>query len=131
MFYTLGQRQGLGIGGIKDGSDEPWFSLQKDLNTNTLIVGQGLEHPLLFTNNLVASEIHWINGAPANGTLECYAKTRYRQPDQLCNLTVDDNGKCHVKFDKPQRAVTPGQSVVFYLNDHCLGGGVIDEAWQS
>ena len=131
MFYTLGQRQGLGIGGIKDASDEPWFSLQKDLNTNTLIVGQGVEHPLLYTNNLMASDVHWINGAPADGNLQCYTKTRYRQPDQLCNLTLDASGNCHVIFDQPQRAVTPGQSVVFYLNDHCLGGGVIDEAWQS
>jgi tRNA-specific 2-thiouridylase len=131
MFYTLGQRQGLGIGGVKDAGDEPWFSLQKDLENNRLIVGQGVEHPLLFTNNLIASEVHWINGAPADGRLQCYAKTRYRQPDQLCNLTVDDDGKCHVKFDQPQRAVTPGQSVVFYQDDHCLGGAVIDSAWQQ
>jgi tRNA-specific 2-thiouridylase len=131
MFYTLGQRQGLGIGGVKDASDEPWFSLQKDLKNNTLIVGQGVEHPLLFTNNLMASEMHWINGAPADGRLQCYAQTRYRQPDQLCNLTLDSSGHCHVIFDQPQRAVTPGQSVVFYQNDHCLGGGVIDKAWQQ
>ena len=130
MFYTLGQRQGLGIGGVKDASNEPWFSLQKDLENNLLIVGQGIEHPLLYTNNLMASDMHWINGAPAEGSLQCYAQTRYRQPDQLCNLTLDNSGNCHVIFDQPQRAVTPGQSVVFYQNDHCLGGGVIDKAWQ-
>jgi tRNA-specific 2-thiouridylase len=93
-------------------------------------VGQGVEHPLLFTSNLLASQVHWINGAPANGSLKCYAKTRYRQADQLCNLTVDNSGNCHVVFDQPQRAVTPGQSVVFYNHDHCLGGAVIDKAWQ-
>jgi tRNA-specific 2-thiouridylase len=131
MFYTLGQRQGLGIGGVKDASDEPWFSLQKDLENNILIVGQGTEHPLLYNDNLSASAIHWINGAPANGNLNCYAKTRYRQPDQQCNLTLDDAGNGHVIFDQPQRAITPGQSVVFYLDDQCLGGGVIDKAWQS
>ena len=130
MFYTLGQRQGLGIGGVKDASNEPWFSLQKDLENNLLIVGQGIEHPLLYTNNLMASDMHWINGAPAEGSLQCYAQTRYRQPDQLCNLTLDNSGNCHVIFDQPQRAVTPGQSVVFYQNNHCLGGGVIDKAWQ-
>ena len=131
MFYTLGQRQGLGIGGVKDASDEPWFSLQKDLENNTLIVGQGVEHPLLYTNHLLASKMHWINGEPNDDNLKCYAKTRYRQPDQLCNLTLDNAGNCHVLFEQPQRAVTPGQSVVFYQNDHCLGGGVIDKAWQS
>ena len=130
MFYTLGQRQGLGIGGVKDASDEPWFSLEKDLENNILIVGQGTEHPLLFNNNLSASAIHWINDAPVE-QLECYAKTRYRQPDQRCHLTLDKSGTCHVVFDQPQRAITPGQSVVFYQNDHCLGGGVIDKAWRS
>lgn len=130
MFYTLGQRQGLGIGGVKDASDEPWFSLKKDLENNVLIVGQGTEHPLLFNDNLSATDIHWINGAPESG-YQCQAKTRYRQPDQACNITLDKSGGCHVLFEQPQRAITPGQSVVFYQNDLCLGGGVIDKAWQS
>jgi len=130
MFYTLGQRQGLGIGGVKDASDEPWFSLQKDLENNILIVGQGTAHPLLFNNNLSASSIHWINQAP-DKPLQCVAKTRYRQADQACKITLDKSGGCKVVFDQPQRAITPGQSVVFYQNDHCLGGGVIDKAWQS
>ena len=130
MFYTLGQRQGLGIGGVKDGSDEPWFSLKKDLDNNILIVGQGTEHPLLFNDNLSASSIHWINQAPTK-ELKCCAKTRYRQSDQHCTVIIDTSGSCHVKFDQPQRAITPGQSVVFYLDDQCLGGGVIDKAWQS
>lgn len=138
MFYTLGQRQGLGIGGVKDGNAEPWYSLAKDLENNILIVGQGSQHPLLFTNNLAAADINWINGVPApsiaanvNGAFECYAKSRYRQPDQLCWVTPNDNGGCDVLFAEPQRAVTPGQSVVFYLGDECLGGGTIERTWNS
>lgn len=130
MFYTLGQRQGLGIGGVKDAGDEPWFSLKKDLENNILIVGQGTSHPLLFNNNLSASSVHWINPMP-DTTLECVAKTRYRQPDQQCKISLDETGGYKVVFDQPQRAITPGQSVVFYHGDHCLGGGVIDKAWQS
>jgi len=130
MFYTLGQRQGLGIGGVKDSSDEPWFTLGKDLDNNILIVGQGTNHPLLFTNHLAAADINWINGPPES-PLQCYAKTRYRQPDQLCWVTPDVNGGCQTVFDQPQRAVTPGQSVVFYHDDLCLGGGVIESTWNS
>jgi len=130
MFYTLGQRQGLGIGGVKDSSDEPWFTLDKDLDNNILIVGQGTNHPLLFTNHLAAADINWINGRPET-PLQCCAKTRYRQPDQQCWVTPAANGGCEVAFDQPQRAVTPGQSVVFYQNDLCLGGGTIETTWNS
>jgi tRNA-specific 2-thiouridylase len=130
MFYTLGQRQGLGIGGVKDSSDEPWFTLAKDLENNILIVGQGTNHSLLFTNHLAAADINWINGLP-EAPFECHAKTRYRQPDQLCWVTPTAGGNCNVVFDKPQRAVTPGQSVVFYLDDLCLGGGTIERTWNA
>ena len=130
MFYTLGQRQGLGIGGVKDSTDEPWFTLDKDLERNILIVGQGTDHPLLFTNHLAAVDINWINGRP-DAPFECYAKTRYRQPDQLCWVTPTEDDGCHIVFDQPQRAVTPGQSVVLYSDDHCLGGGVIQRAWNA
>ncbi|MGB2260381.1 MAG: MnmA/TRMU family protein, partial [Porticoccaceae bacterium] len=130
MFYTLGQRQGLGIGGVKDSSEEPWYTLDKDLDNNILIVGQGSQHQLLFTDNLTASEINWINGAPEQ-PFQCFAKTRYRQPDQQCWVSKIENGSCQVSFDQPQRAVTPGQSVVFYLDDHCLGGGTIESTWNS
>tara|TARA_B110000196_G_scaffold319747_1_gene338761 strand:+ start:1913 stop:3010 length:1098 start_codon:yes stop_codon:yes gene_type:complete len=129
MFYTLGQRQGLGIGGVKNSSEEPWYTLEKDLKRNVLIVGQGTNHPLLFTNHLAASEINWINGMP-EGPLECMAKTRYRQPDQPCVVTPDADGGCEVVFTDAQRAVTPGQSVVFYQHDCCLGGGVIERTWN-
>lgn len=131
MFYTIGQRQGLGIGGVKDSGDAPWYTLEKDLERNVLIVGQGSEHPLLFTNQLAASGINWINGQPsASEPLQCMAKTRYRQPDQACTVNVSDDDTCVVTFDEPQRAVTPGQSVVFYAEDCCLGGGVIERTWN-
>ena len=132
MFYTLGQRQGLGIGGVKNASEQPWYSLDKDLENNILIVGQGQDHPLLYTNRLSASTINWINGIPESGaSFTCWAKTRYRQPDQHCTVTVLDSDRAEVDFTEPQRAVTPGQSVVFYQDDHCLGGGVIERAWNN
>ena len=132
MFYTIGQRQGLGIGGVKDSGDAPWYTLDKDLERNVLIVGQGSEHPRLFNDHLAASGINWINGQPsAAEPLHCMAKTRYRQPDQGCSVQVDTQGSCVVSFNEPQRAVTPGQSVVFYQGDCCLGGGVIERTWNQ
>lgn len=132
MFYTIGQRQGLGIGGVKDSGDAPWYTLDKDLDRNVLIVGQGSEHPLLFNDHLAASGINWINGQPsAAEPLHCMAKTRYRQPDQGCSVQVDTQGSCVVSFNEPQRAVTPGQSVVFYQGDCCIGGGVIERTWNQ
>ena len=121
MFYTLGQRQGLGIGGVKNSaSDEPWYSSAERFKQQCLvIVGQGGQHPLLFTDTLRAEGLNWINGAP-QAPFSCMAKTRYRQPDQECLVTPTESG-CEVSFTDPQRAVTPGQSVVFYLADHCLG----------
>ncbi|MEZ5529110.1 MAG: tRNA 2-thiouridine(34) synthase MnmA [Porticoccaceae bacterium] len=130
MYHTLGQRQGLGIGGMKDAGDEPWYVVGKDLDRNVLIAAQGGDHPLLYTSYLSAAEIHWINGAPSQGELRCTAKTRYRQPDQRCTVVTTERGY-EVRFDEPQRAVTPGQSVVFYDGEVCLGGGVIEKAWQG
>lgn len=127
MYYTIGQRQGLGIGGVKGASDEPWFVVEKDLQRNVLIVAQGTDNPLLYTNYLRANEPCWINSAPAQNSLRCTAKTRYRQADQSCTLTFHKGG-LDVVFDEPQRAVTPGQSVVFYDGDVCLGGAVIEYA---
>jgi len=124
MYYTLGQRKGLGIGGRSDGSGESWFVIGKDLKRNLLIVQQG-EHDELFSLSLDAESINWITGAPPAREFACTAKFRYRQPDQPVRVTKDSAG-AHVSFDVPQRAVTPGQWVVLYQGDVCLGGGPID-----
>lgn len=125
MYYTLGQRRGLGIGGRKDGTGESWFVIGKDLSRNLLIVQQG-EHEELFSTGLHANTVNWIDGVPQHQTFSCTAKFRYRQPDQPVRVTIDGSG-AHVDFVSPQRAVTPGQWVVFYHDAYCLGGGPIDE----
>ncbi|NVK11707.1 MAG: tRNA 2-thiouridine(34) synthase MnmA [Gammaproteobacteria bacterium] len=130
MYYTYGQRQGLGIGGLAGVSDLPWFVSGKDLDNNRLIVVQGTDHPALFHDVLDASQITWINDAPKVG-VKLSAKTRYRQPDQQCVITELTDDGLTVQFDEPQRAITPGQSVVFYENDVCLGGGVIERFSNS
>ncbi len=135
MYYTLGQRQGLGIGGLADGSNEPWFVAAKNEDRNELIVVQGHDHPLLRADGLSTSAPYWINGEPAaltaGATLHCAIKTRYRQQDAPCAVTRQEDGSLHVAFDSPQWAVTPGQYAVFYASDECLGGGPIDSAWLA
>jgi tRNA-specific 2-thiouridylase len=126
MYYTLGQRQGLGIGGRVDSNGQPWFVVGKDLSSNTLIVAQGHDHPWLFSQRLTAKSLNWISQTPSPLPFACHAKTRYRQSDQPCQIIRNDNDVCEVIFDSPQRAVTPGQSVVFYQGEECLGGGIID-----
>ena len=126
MYYTLGQRQGLGIGGVKDAPDEPWYVLDKDLDHNVLIVGQGHDHPLMLHNVLEAGQLDWCSNRPLTRTLRCRAKTRYRQADQDCAVIPLGPDRCKVVFDQAQRAITPGQSVVFYDGEICLGGGVIE-----
>lgn len=125
MYYTLGQRQGLGIGGI--GTGEPWFVVDKDLRTNVLYVAQGEKHPALYSNGLEATDVNWIAGAPPANTFTCTAKFRYRQPDQEVEVHITGPDTCRVKFAVPQKAVTPGQAVVFYDQEICLGGGTIDQ----
>ena len=125
MYYTLGQRRGLGIGGMKEGSGESFFVIGKDLKNNRLIVQQG-EQDELFSLGLFASKVNFIAGDPPAKQFSCTAKFRYRQGDQPVNVTVN-GGACTVDFVKPQRAVTPGQWVVFYDGEICLGGGPIDE----
>jgi len=131
MYYTLGQRQGLGIGGSSQGDGQPWYVVDKDLENNILIVAQGHDHPALFSNALRATNIHWIADQPTSLPFRCFAKTRYRQADQACTIVKLDANCCTVEFDVAQRAVTPGQSVVFYTNDECLGGAIIDKAFNS
>jgi tRNA-specific 2-thiouridylase len=124
-YYTLGQREGLGIGGVRGAPEEPWYVVAKDVVGNTITVAQGHDHPLLFSRRLAAEDLSWTSGEPPAKEFECTARTRYRQPDQVCTVRVSDDGSCEVRFSEPQRAVTPGQSVVFYIDEVCLGGGII------
>ncbi|MGK0247651.1 MAG: tRNA-specific 2-thiouridylase [Oleispira sp.] len=126
MYHTLGQRQGLGIGGLNGYSDNPWYVAQKDLERNVLVAAQGKNHPILFSHSLTSHQIYWVNEEP-QFPLTCTAKIRYRQDDQVCTISKDQTGQYQVVFNEPQRAVTPGQSVVFYIEDVCLGGGVIEQ----
>jgi tRNA-uridine 2-sulfurtransferase len=125
MFYTIGQRQGLGIGGTKNKSEAPWYVLEKDLENNILIAGQDHEHPLLMKLNLSANQLTWISGEEPSLPFSCFAKTRYRQQDQACVIEKIENEIAFVSFESPQRAITPGQSIVFYNKNICLGGGII------
>ncbi len=126
MFYTLGQRQGLKIGGLKNTSEAPWYVVAKNMARNVLIVGQGQENPLLFHQSLVAANLHWIAEEPPAFPAQLMAKTRYRQMDQACKVSpLPEQMSYLVEFTEPQRAMTPGQSVVFYEGEKCLGGGVI------
>ncbi|MDM8567874.1 tRNA 2-thiouridine(34) synthase MnmA [Candidatus Halobeggiatoa sp. HSG11] len=126
MFYTLGQRKGLNIGGQKDKTGDPWYVVAKDIPNNRLIVGQGHNHPLLFSNSILAKQAHWIAGVTPKMPLSCYAKTRYRQVEQACVVNFLEADTYQINFTQPQRAVTPGQSVVFYQEDECLGGAIIE-----
>jgi len=128
MYHTMGQRQGLGIGGVKNAPDAPWYVVDKDLDKNQLIVVQGDQHPLLYHQRLTATDMHWINPSEQDAVFRCHAKIRYRQADQACEVTVsrdNNDSSISVIFDEPQRAVTPGQSIVLYDGEHCLGGAVI------
>jgi tRNA-specific 2-thiouridylase len=125
MYYTIGQRQGIGIGGRVDSGDSPWYVAGKDLDNNLLVVVQGQDHPLLFKQELIAVKPDWVIKQPTLPK-EVTAKIRYRQADQKCNVTTLSDGKLKVAFSDPQRAVTPGQSVVFYSGEECLGGAIIE-----
>ncbi|WP_415208998.1 tRNA 2-thiouridine(34) synthase MnmA [Rudaea sp.] len=124
MYYTLGQRNGLGIGGRRDADGGAWYVVGKDVADNVLYVAQGGENEWLQSQRLTAAELSWTAGTAPQTEFSCTAKTRYRQPDQSCRVRVNENG-CDVEFDTFQRAVTPGQSIVFYRDEECLGGGII------
>ncbi|CAK4067465.1 tRNA 2-thiouridine(34) synthase MnmA [Vibrio sp. 16] len=129
MYHTLGQRKGLHIGGQKGGggNEEPWFVGDKDLKRNVLIAVQGKDHPLLKSEGLIASQLHWVDRTPITDVLKCTVKTRYRQTDIPCTIIPIDDENIKVIFDEPQIAVTPGQSAVFYQGEVCLGGGIIEK----
>jgi tRNA-specific 2-thiouridylase len=131
MYYTLGQRKGLGIGGGMGVTGEPWFVVDKDLKKNILYVVQGEDQPALFSYGLEAAELNWVSNTKPEGIFKCTAKFRYRQPDQGITVHMRDDNRCTVVFDEPQRAVTPGQAVVFYNGDICLGGGTIDSIYKT
>ncbi len=128
MYHTLGQRKGLRIGGLADAGEAPWYVVDKDLTRNVLIVGQGHDHPRLFSKGLIGNQLHLVNREPLEKPLRCTVKTRYRQQDVACTLTpsADNSDEYTVMFDEQQSSVTPGQSVVFYQDDVCLGGGIIN-----
>ena len=131
MYHTLGQRKGLRIGGLANAGDEPWYVVEKDLLRNVLIVGQGHNHPRLFSNGLIGNQLHLVSREPLDAPIKCTVKTRYRQQDVACtlspNLVVEgEEPTFTVSFDQAQSSVTPGQSVVFYQDEVCLGGGIIN-----
>ena len=132
MYYTIGQRQGLGIGGGGKTND-PWFGVGKDLSTNTLYVGQGFHHPNLYSDSLFATDLQFNTDEEKPNEFECTAKFRYRQQDTKVRVVFqeDDKTKAMVYFEEPVRAITPGQAVVFYDGDICLGGGIIDKAYME
>lgn len=125
MYYTIGQRQGLGIGGVKNAPQLPWFVAAKNHKDNELIAVQSGNNPLLHSQSLIAIDLNWISGEQPDLPLRCTAKSRYRQSDQDCIIYPNKDGQVKVEFLQQQRAVTPGQSVVFYQQDVCLGGGII------
>ena len=124
-FYTIGQRKGMGIGGLKGSEGAPWYVAGKDLDKNELIVVQGHDHPLLLRERLSALDLAWVSGTPPDSKVAYGGKTRYRQADAACRIAALDAEACSVEFDSPQWAVAPGQSMVLYRDEVCLGGGVI------
>jgi tRNA-specific 2-thiouridylase len=131
MYYTLGQRAGLGLGGRRGAAEAPWYVAAKDLARNVLVVVQGHDHPLLMCDWLRAEAVHWIAGRPPGRSIECTARLRHRQRDVPCRLCVDEYGHVRASFASVQRAVTPGQYAVFYRGEECLGGGVIAASGRS
>jgi len=127
MYHTLGQRKGLGIGGGHGTGNDPWYAADKDLKTNKLVAVQGKQHPLLQHPLLVADTLDWVSGQCPDLNTPLKAKIRYRQAEQPCKIIEHKDGQIVVQFDEPQTAVAPGQSVVFYDGDDCLGGGIIDQ----
>ncbi|MFD1781180.1 tRNA 2-thiouridine(34) synthase MnmA [Fredinandcohnia salidurans] len=127
MYYTIGQRHGLGIGG----SGEPWFAVGKDLKKNILYVDQGFHNEFLYSDSILATNVSWVSDMEPEEEVKCTAKFRYRQPDNAVTVKKVDDNTVKVIFDEPIRAVTPGQAVVFYNGDECLGGATIDKVFKN
>ena len=125
-FFTIGQRQGLGIGGVSAASEEPWYVVEKRIAANELVVAQGSDHPALFSHGLIVENMHWIHSDYQQNLSIGQAKIRYRQSPQSCAITQLDDRQWRLQFNQPQRAVTPGQYAVIYRDNVCLGGGVIN-----
>ena len=130
MYHTYGQRQGLGIGGLQQHGEAPWYVVGKDLQRNVLLVAQGNDNPWLFSSRLRATQLAWVNRIPPALPLRCAAKIRYRQADQECSVDQQGDDAVLVSFTSPQRAVTPGQTIVFYEGEVCLGGAVIEQYFR-
>ncbi len=132
MYYTLGQRKGLGIGGLRDSEKVPWYVVDKQMADNVLIVAQGHQHPRLMSVGMSVKQLDWVDRAPPGAqSLRCTVKTRYRQPDVPCTLTPVAADSVEVRFDYPLAAVAPGQAAVFYQGETCLGGGIIEQRIQE
>ena len=131
MYHTLGQRKGLGIGGLQNSGEAPWYVVGKDMENNRLLVAQGANHPALFSYGLIAKKCDWVDRQVKTEAFKCTVKTRYRQDDIKCTVTPLDNDTLEVIFEEPQSAVTPGQSAVFYLGEVCLGGAIIEQHLQK
>lgn len=126
MYYTIGQRQGIQLGGVAGSQELPWYVLGKNLAKNQLIIGQGHEHPKMLSESMLVKDIHWINEIP-NFPYQCKVKSRYRQADQSCVIKQLSDSLYQIDFEQAQRAIAPGQSAVFYQGDQCLGGGIIEQ----
>ena len=131
MYHTLGQRKGLGIGGLQNANENPWYVVGKDMENNRLLVAQGADHPALFSYGLIAKQCDWVDRTAKKESFRCTVKTRYRQTDVACTVSPIDDDTLEVIFDQPQSAVTPGQSAVFYLDEVCLGGAIIEQHLQK
>ncbi|WP_158366598.1 tRNA 2-thiouridine(34) synthase MnmA [Candidatus Williamhamiltonella defendens] len=126
MYHTLGQRKGIGIGGVKGEGESPWYVVDKDIKNNILLVAQNPLHPRLMSKGLIAQKLHWVNSPPTKAPYRCVLKIRYRQKDIRAEIIVGQDQSI-VRFEHPVSSVTPGQSVVFYQNEFCLGGGIIEK----
>ena len=131
MYYTIGQRQGLGIGGTVQGNESPWYVVEKQLENNVLVVAQGHHHPRLYHSACRIGDLHWIDEPDLSLPFACSARTRYRQQDEPCNIVSIDGTCAAIEFETPQWAMTPGQALVFYQQDICLGGGTIETAYNQ